>query len=279
MLFVATHPLTHPSACHAAAADKLSREAERLKERAQGLLHRRRYMEARVSEARQLQPGSGVAAAGQPAEGQEQRQQQQQQQQQQQAMQVEQRQEEPPDRQAAGSNGFTAAAAGIGPPAAAAATGTSTDTAAAEPGTAAAGPSAEAGPSAAYAELAGGMECPVCLTVVPAGGDINVFRWQSGGEGRAGARHAACEQGRAGRRLQPAGVAACRQAHRCFELRRPAPSFLLQRLRPRLLLRLHRQAGAVAGRVRRVQGQGDQDAGVSRGGRRRAAQRHVRPRV
>ena len=65
--------------CPPAAEDKLQREVERLKEHASTLLHRMRYMKTRVSEAEQLQHGTGDP---EPAQHHHHHQQQQQQQQQ-----------------------------------------------------------------------------------------------------------------------------------------------------------------------------------------------------
>ncbi|PRW05825.1 E3 ubiquitin- ligase SHPRH [Chlorella sorokiniana] len=125
--------------------DKLQREVDRLREQAVGLLHRKRYMASRVSEARQLHQPPAAVQRREPA-------QQQQQQQQQHGAAADQR-------------------GGVGP-------------------------------SGAAPEEQAGMECPVCLGLVPAGSDIHVF---------SGCGHAFCKDCAAKLVLQQGFCAVCRQ--------------------------------------------------------------------
>ena len=155
--------IPHPASACAPAVDKLQKEVDALKEAATALLHRMRYMASRVSEARQLQPGGGQRA----------------QQGEQQPAAADQQQPRLPGGE--NGNATEGAEAGGASATAAAADGDAGPSAAPPTAAAAAAAAAEGGipgPSGAYsAEQPGaGLECPVCLTLVPAGADINVFR-------------------------------------------------------------------------------------------------------
>jgi hypothetical protein len=138
--------------------DRLVREIAGLREKAEGLLHRMRYMQSRVSEARSLQP----AAQG-PGQGEQPGLEQQQQQQQQQ-------------------EGYGSGPAGEPAPPA--------------DQQAAAGVKPHAG------EGGDGLECPVCLSLVPASADIHVF---------GGCGHAFCQDCASRLVLQQGFCAVCRQ--------------------------------------------------------------------
>lgn len=188
------HTWPHPTRL---AVDKLQREADGLKARAQALLHRMRYMAGRVREAAQLQPATRPPAR---------------------AAQVRQEQAlhpaPPPEQQqqpaAAGDAGAGASSAAA--PEAADGAGAS--------GSGGAGAAADAAGDAAAGAVAGaaeeqqaGMECPVCLAAVPAGADINVF---------SACGHAFCRDCAAKLVLQQGCCAVCRTKVRGARLGRPS---------------------------------------------------------
>ncbi len=222
-----------------------------------GLLHRKRYMASRVSEARQLhQPPAAIhrreaKQEQQPADAEGQ--------QQQQAPGDAQQGQPPAHGQGAATEQHTvAAAAAVGLEGSEGGTGGAAAAAAAGAG------QYEAGPSGAAPEEQAGMECPVCLGTVPAGADIHVF---------SGCGHAFCKGAMNGGAGMQHGMPLCCYAFMAGGVRAYAhrtPSHLTPPHPPR---RLRCQAGAAAGLLRRVPPKSDGQAGGACGGGRQQLRR------
>ena len=250
-----------------------------MKEHAVGLLHRKRYMASRVSEARQLQQPPAAVRRRELAQHLQQEQQQpgpaDGEQLPQQVQPPEgaghQQQQEQQDNQPARSQG-AAPELGTSAAAAAAAAAMGPEAGGGGPnGAAAADQTGGLGPSGAAQEEQAGMECPVCLGMVPAGADIHVF---------SGCGHAFCKGGWVCMHVYDVvevGSAAGREFTVTPSLgHAPHPSHRTCHAP----CRLRRQAGAAARFLRRVPPKGDCQASGARGGGRQHLQRcSLRPRV